>query len=45
MVRERATQTKKELMQHPGWVLNATISRSIPTWYNVTYPFFKSWGV
>ena len=26
MVRERATQTKKELMQHPGWVLNATIS-------------------
>ena len=33
VVRQSKADHKQETMQHPGWVLNATTSRSIPTWY------------
>ena len=33
VVRQSKADHKQETMQHPGWVLNATISRSIHMWY------------
>ena len=36
MARECKTDSKKLTMQDPGCVLNATISRSIDTWYYIS---------